>query len=94
MDHQIGGQTLSKVPEVAFSIWGSSGQVWHSSRQGLDYFAAVANTDGPVLAVLNAWREHWLANLPTGPHSYLVATRSGGEARARIGGVTVFAIRN
>jgi DNA-binding beta-propeller fold protein YncE len=52
---------------------GGSDEVWFDKRQGRYYLAAVANPGGPVLGVIDARNDRWLANLPTGPHAHSVA---------------------
>lgn len=90
----------------SFDQVGGSDEVSYDARQGRYYLAAVANPGGPVLGVIDARSERWLANLPTGPHAHSVAAgggaghafvpiAAGGEsAQCRSGCVAVFAARH
>lgn len=53
---------------------GGSDEVWYGSGSGHYYLAAVANTGGPVLGVIDARRDVWLENVPTGKRAHSVAT--------------------
>lgn len=52
---------------------GGSDQVWYDHGAGRYYLAAVANAGGPVLGIVDARRDTWLENLPTGPKAHSVA---------------------
>lgn len=58
---------------------GGSDEVGYDSGSGRYYLAAVANTGGPVLGVVDARHDVWLRNLPsgTGAHSVAADPRSG-----------------
>jgi hypothetical protein len=72
------GRIVARLPQV-----GGSDEVWSDRRAHRYYLAAVANTGGPVLGVLDSRTDHWLGNIPTGPHAHSVA------ADARTGRVFV-----
>lgn len=72
------GRIVARLPQV-----GGSDEVWSDPRAGRYYLAAVANTGGPVLGVVDSGTHRWLANLPTGQHAHSVA------ADARTGKVFV-----
>lgn len=55
---------------------GGSDQVWYDSSSGHYYLAAVANPHAPVLGVVDARRDAWLHNLPTGYDAHSVAADS------------------
>jgi DNA-binding beta-propeller fold protein YncE len=61
-----------KIVRIFHQIGGSD-EVWFDKAQGEYYLAAVANPGGPVLGVINARTDRWVANLPTGPHAHSVA---------------------
>jgi hypothetical protein len=52
---------------------GGSDEVWFDKARGVYYLAAVGNPGGPVLGVIDARRDSWVANVPTGPHAHSVA---------------------
>jgi DNA-binding beta-propeller fold protein YncE len=52
---------------------GGSDEVWSDLKSGRYYLAAVANTGGPVLGVVDSRTNRWIGNLPTGPHAHSVA---------------------
>ncbi|TAN05711.1 MAG: cytochrome C nitrite reductase [Rhodanobacteraceae bacterium] len=52
---------------------GGSDEVWYDAGAGRYYLAAVANTHGPVLGVIDARNDAWLKNLPTGGDAHSVA---------------------
>ncbi|MDE1963692.1 MAG: cytochrome C nitrite reductase [Xanthomonadaceae bacterium] len=52
---------------------GGSDEVWYDSSSGRYYLAAVANPHGPVLGVVDARKDTWLVNLPTGARAHSVA---------------------
>lgn len=58
---------------------GGSDEVWYDPGARKYYLAAVANTGGPVLGVINATNNTWLGNLPSGAQAHSVAAdaRSG-----------------
>ena len=68
------GRIVARLPQV-----GGSDEVWADPRAHRYYLAAVANTGGPVLGVVNSLTDRWLGNIPTGPHAHSVAAdaRSG-----------------
>ena len=72
------GRIMARLPQV-----GGSDEVWADPRAHRYYLAAVANTGGPVLGVVNSLTDRWLGNIPTGPHAHSVA------ADARTGRVFV-----
>lgn len=72
------GRIVARLPKV-----GGSDEVWSDPRAHRYYLAAVANTGGPVLGVVDSLTDRWLANLPTGAHAHSVA------ADARTGKVFV-----
>ena len=72
-----GGRIVADLPV------GGSDEVWSDLRAHRYYLAAVANTGGPVLGVIDSLDDRWLGNLPTGPHAHSVA------ADARTGKVFV-----
>ena len=72
------GRIVARLPQV-----GGSDEVWSDPRAHRYYLAAVANTGGPVLGVVDSQTDRWLANIPTGPHAHSVA------ADARTGRVFV-----
>jgi hypothetical protein len=62
------GRIVARLPQV-----GGSDEVWSDRKAGRYYLAAVAETGGPVLGVVDSRTNRWLANLPTGPHAHSVA---------------------
>jgi DNA-binding beta-propeller fold protein YncE len=62
------GKVVSTIHQV-----GGSDEVWFDKQQDRYYLAAVANPGGPVLGVINARDDRWMANVPTGPHAHSVA---------------------
>jgi hypothetical protein len=62
------GRIVARLPQV-----GGSDEVWSDTKAGRYYLAAVANTGGPVLGVVDSRSNRWIANLPTGPHAHSVA---------------------
>jgi DNA-binding beta-propeller fold protein YncE len=62
------GRIVARLPQV-----GGSDEVWSDPAAGRYYLAAVANTGGPVLGVVDSRTNRWIANLPTGPHAHSVA---------------------
>ena len=72
------GKIVARLPRV-----GGSDEVWSDDAAGRYYLAAVANTGGPVLGVVDSHARSWVANLPTGPNAHSVA------ADARTGKVFV-----
>ena len=62
------GSIVARLPQV-----GGSDEVWSDATAGRYYLAAVANTGGPVLGVVDARTRAWIANLPTGPNAHSVA---------------------
>ncbi len=55
---------------------GGSDEVWYDGNSHRYYLAAVANSKGPVLGVVDALHEKWLNNLSTGAHAHSVAADS------------------
>ena len=53
---------------------GGSDEVCSDLKAGRYYLAAVANTGGPVLGVVDSRANRWIGNVPTGPHAHSVAT--------------------
>ena len=62
------GRIVARLPRV-----GGSDEVWADPRARRNYLAAVANTGGPVLGVVESLTDRWLGNVPTGPHAHSVA---------------------
>lgn len=62
------GRIVASLPRV-----GGSDEVWSDPRAGRYYLAAVANTGGPVLGVVDSRTNRWIGNWPTGPHAHSVA---------------------
>lgn len=62
------GRTVATLPQV-----GGSHEVWSDRRAGRYYLAAVANSGGPVLGVVDSVTNRWLGNRPTGLHAHSVA---------------------
>jgi DNA-binding beta-propeller fold protein YncE len=71
------GKILADLPV------GGSDEVWSDPRHHRYYLAAVANTGGPALGVIDSLDDHLLAVIATGPHAHSVA------ADARTGRVFV-----
>jgi DNA-binding beta-propeller fold protein YncE len=65
------GKIVARLPKV-----GGSDEVWSDRKAGRYYLAAVANTGGPVLGVVDSRTNRWIGNLPTGPHAHSVAADS------------------
>lgn len=63
------GRIVASLPQV-----GGSDEVWSDLKSGRYYLAAVANTGGPVLGVVDSRTNRWIGNLPTGPHAHSVAS--------------------
>jgi hypothetical protein len=62
------GRIVARLPKV-----GGSDEVWSDLKSGRYYLAAVANTGGPVLGVVDSRARRWIGNWPTGPHAHSVA---------------------
>ena len=62
------GRIVASLPKV-----GGSDEVWSDPRGGRYYLAAVANTGGPVLGVVDSRTNRWIGNWPTGPSAHSVA---------------------
>jgi hypothetical protein len=62
------GAIVAALPKV-----GGSDEVWSDLRAGRYYLAAVANTGGPVLGVVDSTTNRWIGNWPTGPGAHSVA---------------------
>ena len=62
------GRIVASLPQV-----GGSDEVWSDRRAGRYYLAAVANTGGPVLGVVDSRTNRWIGNWPTGSHAHSVA---------------------
>lgn len=52
---------------------GGSDEVWYDNKSGNYYLAAAKNPGGPVLGVIDARTDHWVANLPSGARAHSVA---------------------
>ncbi|MDB6089682.1 MAG: putative cytochrome cd1-nitrite reductase-like, C-terminal hem d1 [Gammaproteobacteria bacterium] len=52
---------------------GGSDEVWYDNKSGNYYLAAAKNPGGPVLGVVDARTNRWIANLPSGPRAHSVA---------------------
>jgi DNA-binding beta-propeller fold protein YncE len=52
---------------------GGSDEVWYDDKTGNYYLAAAKNPGGPVLGVIDAHTDRWIANLPSGPRAHSVA---------------------
>ena len=61
-------KVISQIRQV-----GGSDEVWFDGHSDCYYLAAVANTDGPVLGVVDATHGVWLRNLPSGKGAHSVA---------------------
>ncbi|WP_329742196.1 cytochrome C nitrite reductase [Dyella sp. A6] len=61
-----------KVTRTIMQVGGSD-EVWYDRGSDHFYLAAVANTHGPVLGVIDARTGRWLENLPTGKSAHSVA---------------------
>lgn len=84
---------------------GGSDEVWSDATAGRYYLAAVANSGGPVLGVVDARTRAWIANLPTGPDAHSVAAdaksgkvfvpiaASSADAACRRGCIAVYGTR-
>jgi len=62
------GRIVATLPQV-----GGSDEVWSDPQAGRYYLAAVANTGGPVLGVVDSRTNRWVGNFPTGSHAHSVA---------------------
>jgi hypothetical protein len=62
------GRIVASLPRV-----GGSDEVWSDLAAGRYYLAAVANTGGPALGVVDSRANRWIGNWPTGPHAHSVA---------------------
>lgn len=62
------GKIIATVSKV-----GGSDEVWYDKKLGNYYLAAAKNPGGPVLGVVDANTNQWIANLPSGPHAHSVA---------------------
>lgn len=62
------GRIVASLPRV-----GGSDEVWSDPKAGRYYLAAVANTGGPVLGVVDSTTNRWMGNWPTGSHAHSVA---------------------
>ncbi|MEO8746050.1 MAG: cytochrome C nitrite reductase [Rhodanobacter sp.] len=67
-------KVVADIPQV-----GGSDEVWYDPGARKYYLAAVANTGGPVLGVIDAATDTWLGNLASGAEAHSVAAdpRSG-----------------
>lgn len=61
-------KVVARIPQV-----GGSDEVWYDAGSNDYYLAAVANTGGPVLGVVDARHSTWLRNLPSGHEAHSVA---------------------
>lgn len=93
------GRIVASLPQV-----GGSDEVWSDRKAGRFYLAAVANTGGPVLGIVDSRTDRWIGNSPTGPHAHSVAAdaatgkvfvpiAAGSAADCARGCVAVFAAR-
>jgi hypothetical protein len=62
------GHTVATVTQV-----GGSDEVWFNPGDGNYYLAARGNPGGPVLGIIDAGTNTWIANLPTAPNAHSVA---------------------
>ena len=62
------GNTVATIDKV-----GGSDEVWYDEKSGNYYLAAAKNPGGPVLGVIDARTDRWIANLPSGPRAHSVA---------------------
>lgn len=62
------GQVLATFRQV-----GGSDEVYYNRKNRSFDLAAVANPGGPVLGVIDAVKDKWVQNLPSGPHAHSVA---------------------
>ncbi len=62
------GKVIATIDQV-----GGSDEVWYDPKMHNYYLAAGGNPGGPVLGVIDALTNRWVANLPTGPHAHSVA---------------------
>lgn len=62
------GKIVATIDKV-----GGSDEVWYDAKSGNYYLAAAKNPGGPVLGVIDARTDHWVANLPSGPRAHSVA---------------------
>ncbi|MDP9064606.1 MAG: cytochrome C nitrite reductase, partial [Pseudomonadota bacterium] len=67
MDAQT-GKIIATIDKV-----GGSDEVWYDEKSGHYYLAAAKNPGGPVLGVIDARTDRWIANLPSGPRAHSVA---------------------
>ena len=63
----------SEVRRGAIDKIGGSDEVWYDNKSGYYYLAAAKNPGGPVLGVIDARTDRWIANLPSGPRAHSVA---------------------
>jgi DNA-binding beta-propeller fold protein YncE len=62
------GKIVATIDKV-----GGSDEVWYDGKSGNYYLAAARNPGGPVIGVINAQTNQWIANLPSGPSAHSVA---------------------
>ena len=62
------GKIVATIAQV-----GGSDEVWYDPKSHNYYLAAAANPGGPVLGVIDALTNRWVANLPSGAHAHSVA---------------------
>lgn len=67
MDAQT-GKIIATIDKV-----GGSDEVWYDEKSEHYYLAAAKNPGGPVLGVIDARTDRWIANLPSGPRAHSVA---------------------
>ena len=67
-------KVVADIPQV-----GGSDEIWYDPGARKYYLAAVANTGGPVLGVIDAASDTWLGNVPSGAgaHSVVADPLSG-----------------
>jgi hypothetical protein len=61
----------------SFGQVGGSDEVWYGVRSGRYALAAVANPGGPVIGMIDARRQRWLGNVPSGKSAHSVAGVDG-----------------
>jgi hypothetical protein len=62
------GKIVATIDKV-----GGSDEVWYDNKSGNYYLAAAKNPGGPVLGVIDARTDRWIANLPSGARAHSVA---------------------
>jgi DNA-binding beta-propeller fold protein YncE len=62
------GKIVATITQV-----GGSDEVWYDEKSDHYYLAAAKNPGGPVLGIVDARTDRWIANLPSGPRGHSVA---------------------